>query len=162
MRNVYESLKKQKEEERANIGVPQKNSVRNLKIKAGNTSKGSTRPGTAKKPDLTKKKPPVAPGKTHVDQGGWNHDTRTTGQFDSLRKNALKKQEETFERKINPGSSQRQDKQKDPLATALNMEFKKGPEAKIYYSDIDQVHKNLEAADDQNMKLATGNKILQM
>jgi hypothetical protein len=70
-------------------------------------------------------KTPVS--KSHVDDKGWNTDTRTQGEFDNLRKNALKKDEDSFQRRERPATAKTSKTNKHSLETALKMEFKKVP-----------------------------------
>ena len=50
MKEVYEVLRKQKEEERARIGVPQKKQLQRISSKKQQNSKTSTNPPTARRP----------------------------------------------------------------------------------------------------------------
>lgn len=161
MKAVYETLRKQKEDERASIGVPKQHKT--LKKGKSKPPQSPPRPGTSKKlPAKSKPKNQVQMNKTHTDDKGWNTDTRTTGEFDSLRKNALKKDEDTVERRAKLTGTNKPVKKKDSLEQVLHMEFKQAPKQNIYFTDLEQVHQHLDQADDKNLKLATGNKILQL
>ena len=99
MKAVYEVLRKQKEDERAKIGVPsKKKSLRNVNSKNGKAVKPLSKPPVTAKSAAPSKPLRPATTKTHVDDKGRNSDTRTLGQFDNLRKNALKKDEEKIQR----------------------------------------------------------------
>lgn len=176
MQSVYELLKKQKEEERASIG--------DIKFK----KKGGKRPpsGSKRRPKTSKsskskqlyiplhkkkKKHYIKSTDRHFDDGGWNHDTRTTGKFDNLNKDELKREKlqnlrnkrKQRRNSLNKGSGGDKSQKIHGLE---NLQFKKSsdqvdPNA-LYFTDMDQIHGYLENVDDANLQLEAQNGILKM
>lgn len=78
--NVYQELKKKKEEERKSLGIPKKDKKK----------KGSKKNGLIyKKFDRNKKKGNRPESNDRHMKGGWNFDVRAGGEFDNMRKNEL-------------------------------------------------------------------------
>lgn len=172
MQNVYELLKKQKEEERASIGLgkPPRSS-------SGNRPSSKTkirRKPSAKSKHLyiprhrKKKRPYIKSTDRHIDEGGWNFDTRTTGQFDNIQKNELNREKIIKKnRKADWGIKQKKG-EKSIKTNFENLQFRKQDSASdidpnaLYFTDMNQIHKYLEEVDDKNLKLEAKNGILKM
>lgn len=76
--DVYQELKRKKEEERKSFGIPKKKEKK----------RGKKNGLEYKKYDRKKKKKKIKSDSRHV-KGGWNTDVRTVGEFDNMRKNEL-------------------------------------------------------------------------
>ena len=171
MQNVYEMLKKQKEEERASIGMgkpPTGSGSKKRTSKSRRKSKSSANKDHLYIPRHRKKRRPyIKSTDRHIDDGGWNFDTRTTGQFDNVQKNELNREKlRKKSRKARYGISHKKTGDKDGSGASdfKNLVFKKSsangdevdPNA-LYFTDMNQVHNYLEKVDDENLKIEAQN-----
>lgn len=61
-----------------------------------------------------------------------------------MKKNALKKEEESFTRGTRELSAIKQSRKKNSVDEALRVDFKQKPESKVYFTDLEEVHRQLE------------------
>ena len=176
MLSVYEMLKKQKEEERASFGGELQFKKAGKPPTGQKRRKGSVSSSVKQvyiprhKP---KKKKTIHSTSRHFDEGGWNHDTRTTGQFDNLQKKELTREKIRRKKRVRKTKAT---KPKDEFENEEGMnafykafgglQFKKpsqkGEKDTLYFTDMDQIHNHLEKVDDENLQLEAKNGIIKM